>query len=194
METILCSPVRRVDLVLGKFLMVLTASVATVVWSLISMGVTFLVAGAWWAGANGGGAMAAKGAAAGTAGALPRLDPLGLLTVLAMLLPVAVLFSAVLMALSLFAKSVKEAQSYVSPLIIVIIVPAMMGMLPGVELNARLALVPILNLALVSKELVSGVFHWSYLALIFGSSCAYAAVALALCVRMFNREDVLFRA
>jgi sodium transport system permease protein len=69
----------------------------------------------------------------------------------------------------------------------------MMGMLPGVELNARLALVPILNLALVSKELVSGVFHWSYLALIFGSTCVYAAGALAFCVRMFNREDVLFR-
>jgi sodium transport system permease protein len=78
-------------------------------------------------------------------------------------------------------------------LIIVIILPAMMGMLPGVELNARLALVPILNLALVSKELVSGVFHWNYIALIFSSSCLYAAVALAACVRMFNREDVLFR-
>jgi sodium transport system permease protein len=193
METILCSPVARVDLVLGKFLMVLTASLATVIWSLISMGVTFLLAGAWWAGTAGGAAAVAKSAAAGSMSTLPLLDPLGLLTVLAMLLPVAVLFSAVLMALSLFAKSVKEAQSYVSPLIIVIIIPAMMGMLPGVELNARLALVPILNLALVSKELVSGVFHWHYLGLIFGSSCAYAAIALALCVRMFNREDVLFR-
>lgn len=193
LETILCSPVGRGELVLGKFLMVLTASVATVVWSLISMAGTFGLAGAWLAGARGGAGALAKGAAAGTAGVLPSLDPWGLVTVLAMLLPVAVLFSAVLMALSLFAKSVKEAQSYVSPLIIVIIIPAMMGMLPGVELNARLALVPILNLALVSKELVSGVFHWPYLALIFGSSCAYAAVALALCVRMFNREDVLFR-
>jgi sodium transport system permease protein len=69
----------------------------------------------------------------------------------------------------------------------------MMGMMPGVELNARLALVPVLNIALASKELVSGVFHWNYLALIFGSTCVYAAAALAVCVRMFNREDVLFR-
>jgi sodium transport system permease protein len=113
--------------------------------------------------------------------------------VLAMVLPVGILFSAVLMAVSLYAKSTKEAQSYTTPLIIVIVMPAMMGMLPGVELNVRLALVPILNIALVSKELVSGVFHWNYLALIFGSTCVYAAVALAACVRMFNREDVLFR-
>jgi sodium transport system permease protein len=192
METILCSPVGRADLVLGKFLMVLTAALGTVVFSLLSMGLTFMLGGLLFAKTAAGGAAVAA-AKSGAAPMLPTIDPLGTLTVLAMVLPVAVLFSAVLMAVSLFAKSVKEAQSYVSPLIIVVILPAMMGMLPGVELNTRLALVPILNLALVSKELVSGVFHWHYLALIFGSTCVYATVALAFCVRMFNREDVLFR-
>jgi sodium transport system permease protein len=174
--------------------MVLTASLATVVCSLISMGATFFIGGMLLT-TGGAGAMAAvaakKGAEQGFV--LPTIDPAGTLTVLAMVLPVAVLFSAVLMALALFAKTMKEAQSYVSPLVILVIVPAMMGMLPGMELNAKLALVPILNLALVSKELVSGVFHWNYLALIFGSTCLYAAAALAACVRMFNRESVLFR-
>jgi sodium transport system permease protein len=152
---------------------------------MISMGLTF-VAGGILMGASGM-------TAAAKAGPLPMLDPAGLLLVLAMVLPVAVLFSAVLLAVSLFAKSIKEASSYVSPMIIVIIIPAMMGLMPGVELNARLALVPILNIALVSKELVSGVFHWQYLALIFGSTCVYAAAALAFCVHLFNREEVLFR-
>lgn len=194
METILCSPVARADLVFGKFLMVLTAALGTVMFSLLSMGLTFMLGGLLFAkSAAGGAAVAVAKSGAAPAGVLPTIDPLGTLTVLAMVLPVAVLFSAVLMAVSLFAKSIKEAQSYVSPLIVVVILPAMMGMLPGVELNTRLALVPILNLALVSKELVSGVFHWNYLALIFGSTCCYAAVALAFCVRMFNREDVLFR-
>jgi sodium transport system permease protein len=194
LETILCSPVARTDLVLGKFLVVLLASLGTVVISLLSMGATFLIGGMLLAKSDvGAAAMAAAKSGAAQGFALPTIDPLGTMAVLAMVLPVAVLFSAVLMAVSLFAKSMKEAQSYVSPLIIVIILPAMMGMLPGVELNARLALVPILNLALVSKELVSGVFHWNYIALIFSSSCLYAAVALAACVRMFNREDVLFR-
>ena len=53
---------------------------------------------------------------------------------------------------------------------------------------------PILNLSLVCKEMLSGVWHWNYIAIIFGSSCVYAAAALALAVRMFNREDVIFRA
>jgi sodium transport system permease protein len=122
------------------------------------------------------------------------LDPLGLIGVLGMLLPMVVLFSAALFAISLLAKNYKEAQTYVSPLIIVILMPAMIGMLPGVELNWRLALVPVLNVSLASKELVSGVWHWDLLALIFGSSCVYAAVALWLAVKMFNREDVIFRA
>jgi sodium transport system permease protein len=182
METILCSPVARTDLVLGKFLMVLTASLTTAVVSIVTTGITFVIIG-----------LMAGGSASAQSGAMPTLDPAGLLLVIAMVFPVAVLFCSVLLAVSLFAKSIKEASSYATPLIILIIVPAMMGMMPGVELNARLALVPVLNIALASKELVSGVFHWYYLALIFGSTCVYAGAALAVCVRMFNREDVLFR-
>ena len=195
METILCSPVSRLDLVLGKFLMVLTASLSTVLFSLLSMALTFMIGGSVMANmSTAGAAVRTAGAAPGTAAMLPSLDPIGLLAVLGMVVPMAVLFSAVLLTISLFAKSFKEAQSYVSPLIILIILPAVVGMLPGVELNARLALVPILNVSLVSKELVSGVWQWDYLALIFGSTCVYAAFALFLAVKMFNREDVIFRA
>ena len=133
-------------------------------------------------------------AAGRAASAIPSVDPIGLVAVVAMVIPMAVLFAAVQFTVALFAKSFKEAQSYVSPLIIVIILPAVVGLLPGVELNARLALVPILNVSLVSKELVSGVWHWHLIALIFGSTCVYAALALGLAVKMFNREDVIFRA
>ena len=190
METILCSPVPRVDLVLGKFLMVLTASLGTVACSLLSTIATLMIGGALFGGGDAAGVHLAPGAGAH----LPTIDVLGMLAVVGMVIPMAVFFAAVQFTLALFAKSFKEAQSYVSPLIVIIIVPAVIGMLPGVELNARLALVPILNVSLVSKELVSGVWHWHLIALIFGSTCVYAAVALGLAVRMFDREDVLFRA
>ncbi len=110
-----------------------------------------------------------------------------------MVLPIAILFSAVLLTLSLFAKSYKEAQSYVSPLIILVILPAMVALFPGVELNLPLAMVPILNVSLLCKDLVSGVFNWTYIVLIFSSTCLYAGIAPALAVKMFNRESVLFR-
>ena len=194
METLLCSPVSRVNIVLGKFLMVLTASVATMLMLLVSMGLTALAGGALFSGDKVALAQQSAQAQAQAGGMLPTIDPLGLVGVFGMVAPVAVFFSALLLAVSLFAKSYKEAQSYVSPLIIVVIMPAVLGMLPGIELSAKTALIPILNLSLVCKEMLSGVWNWGYIGLIFGSSCAYAVVALAFCVRMFNREDVMFRA
>ena len=101
--------------------------------------------------------------------------------------------AAVLLAISIFARTYKEAQSYAGPMIMVVIMPAVAAMLPGIELNLRLCLIPILNVSLVSKELVSGTFNPVHLAVIFGSSCVYAAVALAFATRMFKRESVLFR-
>jgi sodium transport system permease protein len=183
METLLCSPVARTELVLGKFFMVLTASLATVLLSLTSMGASFL---------------AAKHLASGAFGRTPAelaltLDPLGVAGVFLMLLPVAAMLSAILLAISLFARTFREAQSYTTPLMLVIIMPAMAGILPGVELNAHLAAVPLLNVSLACKELVAGTWHWGYILVIFGSSCVYAAVALACAVRLFQREEVLFR-
>lgn len=191
METLLCSPVSRGEIVLGKFLMVLTGSLSAMVFMLLSMGITASVAGTML---FAGGAKTAAAATAGAkAAALPMIDPLGLVGVLGMVFPVAVLFSAVIFTVALFAKSYKEAQSYVAPMMIVVIIPAVIGMLPGIDLNARLALVPLLNLSLVCKEMLSGIWHWNYIGLIFGSSCVYAAAALAVAVRMFKREAVIFR-
>jgi sodium transport system permease protein len=185
METLLCCPAARTDIVLGKFLMVLTGSLCAVMFSLVSLGLTILALGS--AMMPGPGALAAPGAA------LPTIDPLGILGLLAMVAPVAVLFSAILFTLSLYAKSSKEAQTYVTPLAFVVVFPCIVGMLPGIELNYRLAFVPIVNISLVCKEMLSGVWHWGYIAVIFGSTALYAAAALAVAVRMFRREDVIFR-
>jgi len=195
MEMLLCSPIARVDIVLGKFLMVLTGSLSAMCFMLLSMGVSAAIGGTLMLGGRGGGAVAAAAAAHGPnpMNVIPTIDPLGLVGVLAMVFPVAVLFAAATFTVALFAKSYKEAQSYVGPMIIVVIMPAVIGMLPGIDLNARLALVPLLNLSLVCREMLSGVWHWNYIALIFGSSCVYAAAALALAVKMFNREEVIFR-
>jgi sodium transport system permease protein len=182
-ETILCCPVGRTELVLGKFLLVLTASVGTVVLSLLSMGATFQIA---------------KRALASS---LPRealqtvatIDVGGMAGVFLMLLPVAVMFSALLLMVGLFSKSFREAQSYCGPLILVAVVPTVVAMLPGMDLNARLAVVPLLNVSLVCKEMMAGAWHWNYILLIFGSASLYAATALAATVWMFHREEVLFR-
>jgi len=76
---------------------------------------------------------------------------------------------------------------------IVVFMPAVAALLPGVELNSALALIPVLNTSLVSKEIITGTYHWNLIALIFLSSSAYAGIAIAIAVKLFQREDVLFR-
>jgi sodium transport system permease protein len=183
-ETILCSPVSRTHLVLGKFLMVLTASVATAALAIISMAASFGVGKKLLLGATHGAADAALQI---------TITAKAMVSIFFVVLPLAVFFSAALLALALFAKSFKEAQSYISPLMIVVVLPAVASLLPGVELNPALALVPVLNTSLVSKEIITGTYHWNLIAVIFLSSSAYAAVALAIAVKLFQREDVLFR-
>jgi sodium transport system permease protein len=187
---LLCSPAARLDIVMGKFLLVLTVSLTTVACSLVSMTVSLFAGGLAMMGS---GRIAAGLTGAKGAPALPSLDPAGLVGVVILVLPLAVLFAAVALTISLFARTQKEAQTYLAPLVAVVILPAVAGLLPGVELNATLALVPVLNVTLACKELVSGVWPWTQLALIFASTCVYAAAALAWCVRMFSRESALFR-
>ena len=182
METILSSPLSRVDLVLGKFFLVLSASLCTAILSIISMGTSFYLVG-------NSGAMAKKDAA------VFQLH-IGLSTVLSvflMALPLAVLFAAALLTIALFAKSYKEAQSYLTPMTFIVVIPAVASLLPGFDLNPKLALIPILSTSLVCKEIVAGTFHWNYILLILLSSSVYAAAALFIAVKMFQRESVLFR-
>jgi sodium transport system permease protein len=183
LETVLCCPVGRTELVLGKFLMVLTASVGTVVLALLSMGGTLLLV-----------KQAISGRMPGVlVENIATFDFNGLIGVFLMLLPVAIMLSAALLMVGLFSKSFREAQSYCGPLMLFAMVPSVAAALPGIELNTRLALVPLLNVSLVCKEMMAGTWHWNYILLIFGSACLYAAVALAITVWMFGREEVLFR-
>ena len=50
-----------------------------------------------------------------------------------------------------------------------------------------------LNTSLVCKEITSGTYHWNYIAMIFASTCVYAAPRSGIAVKLFQREDVLFR-
>jgi sodium transport system permease protein len=183
-ETLLCSPVSRTHIVLGKFLMVLTASVATAILALSSMAISF-----------GAGQQMLLSLTKGAADPALQVDitAKGIFSIFFVVFPLAVFFSAALLALSLFAKSFKEAQSYISPLMILVVMPAIASLLPGVELTPALAFVPVLNTSLVGKEIITGTFHWNLIGLIFLSSSIYAGIAIAIAVKLFQREDVLFR-
>ena len=113
--------------------------------------------------------------------------------ILTLIIPIAVFFSAAILTLSIYARSFKEAQSIVTPLNIVIIIPAAIGMMPGMELNTITALVPILNVSLATKEMLSGSTDWFLLTEVYVSLFVLAGLSLWFCVKWFNREDIIFR-
>jgi sodium transport system permease protein len=110
-----------------------------------------------------------------------------------MLVPVVAIFAAMLLSISIYARSFKEAQSYMGPLVIVVIIPAMLALLPGVELKGGWAWAPLVNVALAMKELVKGTMDYYQLIAIFGSTVIIAGALIAFCIYWFKQEKVLFR-
>ncbi|GIW70784.1 MAG: hypothetical protein KatS3mg102_0326 [Planctomycetota bacterium] len=176
LETLLLTPARRSELVAGKFLVVLLAGLLAAALNVASLSLT-LASG--WAEAR---------------GIALVFEPLAAVLTVLLMVPTAAIFAALLLAISVYARSFREAQSYAVPLNFLVIVPAFFSMIPGFELDPILALVPVLNVTLALKEIWTGTVQAGMLALIFASTAAYAAVAILACAAWFRRESVLFRA
>ncbi len=177
LETLLLAPAARVYLAMGKLAAVTTVASTYALLNVLSIGVTFtsasLLAG----------------------GMLPGIGvaPASLAVLLVVLLPLVVLFSALSLAISTFATSFKEAQAYLTPLMLVALGPAMAVMLPGLEPTPALCLVPVLGATLLTKALLAGTASaWAVL-LVVGSSAVYAALGVRWVGALFEREEVLWR-
>lgn len=180
LETLLISPIERNKLVLGKFLTIGFAGVMTALVTVLSMAIWGVVLSQ---------GMAIK-LVADFMGAISAID---FVLIFLMLIPVVSIFSSVLLSLSVYARSFKEAQGYMTPLVFIVIVPIILSMLPGVELKGKWAWVPLTNVSLAIKELVKGTMDYFQLFAIFISTAAIAIGMLTFCVYWFNKEKVLFR-
>ncbi|WP_166840413.1 ABC transporter permease [Rheinheimera pleomorphica] len=180
LETLLICPISRVSIVLGKFLTVLTTGLVGALITVGSFGIWGAIIGSF----------------AGMAVVQEAMSAIAiteLVLIFSLLLPISAVFAALLLAISIYARTFKEAQNYISPLSIMIFLPLVAAMMPGVELNTKTALVPIMNVALAIKELIKGTADYMMLALIFGSTLLLAAAAIGFCVHWFQQEKVLFR-
>ncbi len=180
LETLLISPIDRHKLVLGKFFTIATAGVTTSLVTVLSMAVWGILVGQ----------SLAIEAITEFMGAIGFVD---FLLIFLMLVPVVAIFSAILLSLSIYAKTFKEAQGYMGPMMMVIIVPIILALMPGIKLEGVWAWVPLTNVALAMKELIKGTMDYFQLIAIFGSTAIIAGLLLGFCVFWFNKEKVLFR-
>ena len=185
LETLLSSPAERSEIVWGKLLTVMVFSMTTAILNLLCMGITsgFVVS------------------------QLNRLNMLGvsaplsippatsLVWLLIALVPVSALFSALCLALASFARSTKEGQYYLMPLMLITMPLMMLPMAPGVELNLGNSLIPISGVVLLLRAMLEGNLAqaWPYIPPVAMVTLVCCLFAIRWAVDQFNKESVLFR-
>lgn len=175
LEILMAAPIPRLGLLFGKYIAVLAVALLTAVVNLFMMTVTLL--------ASGLGPLLF-----GDAG----LSVFLVLKVLGLLLLFAGFFSAVLLTLASFARSFKEAQAYLIPLTLLSLGPGLLGIIPGIRLTPALAVTPVINMALLSRDLFEGQVAPEMAAVAIAATVMYAVGALALAARVFGAEAVLY--
>ncbi len=113
------------------------------------------------------------------------------LMLFAMLIPMAIFFGGVISAMVVRAKSFKEAQSIVTPASFLVIIPAVVALLPGIKLDWSTVFVPILNVALATKEIVAGTIQPIHYIVVVVSLIILAIIAVAISYRQFSKENMV---
>lgn len=177
LETLLVSPAGRDEIVWGKFLAIWVASTATTLWNLLGLSLSF--------------------------GLLRLLLPIDIIRPAAWLwcgllvVPLSALFSAICLAVGVYARSTKEGQYYLMPLVLLTLLLTFVSLVPGVELTLFYSLVPITGVALLQQRLMtSGNLErvpWLYFVPVFASLGVCIWLALRWAIGRFHREEVLFR-
>lgn len=180
LETLLCSPAHRSEIVVGKLATVMLFSIMTAVLNIVSIGITgwFLIS-----------KVPVMGAAMGS------VPWFAIVWLVPTLIPVAALFSAVCVALAAFAKSSKEGQYYLMPVLLIALPLAVLPMTPSVELNLGTSLIPITNICLLLRVLIEGQYlvALKFLLPVFGVTLFCCVLAVRWAVDQFQHESVLFR-
>jgi len=185
LEALLLSPATKLQITLGKLLAVGTVSLITVVLALSALFVALQKAPMMSTTGTGAGAGAA-GSLSLPAGSIALLLLLGALLALA--------FSALELALSILARSFKEAQSYVTPLYLVAFIPTFaLAVIPGLKLATAYYLIPVVNAVLVFKEALVGTPAVSHVLLTILSMLLFCLAAVLVTLRTFSNERVLLR-
>ena len=121
------------------------------------------------------------------------LTPAFVIQLFLMLIPLTVFFAGIMIPITVYAKSFKEAQSIITPLNIAIILPVVIGFLPGIELTATTAIIPVVNITLCTKQIVAGTLDYGLFAMGVGSLFVYASIACYISLRQFGNEKNVLR-
>lgn len=174
MESLMASPVPRSYILFSKYVAVVVVALLTALANLLAMFTTL------WAGRL-----------------LPLLTGgdeafpwLAVSQILGLLVLFSGFFAAVLLSLTSFARSFKEAQAYLIPIMLLSLTPGMFSLMPGVTLTGPLAITPLVNIVLLAREVLQGTAQAGPAVVTILSTIGYAAAAIAVASKLFGSDAV----
>lgn len=181
LETLLTLPIGNMELIMSKFLSVATIAVISVFINVLSMGgiAAYLYA-----------TISALSQGAG-AFRLGSFIPAILISVVC-IIAFALFMSAVVMCVCAFAKSFKEANNYVTPLTLIVVLTGYIGFIPNVELSTTTAIIPVANICLLMKNLLVFKYDFTLILMVLLSNVIYAFISVWFLGRIYNSESILF--
>jgi sodium transport system permease protein len=182
LEAFLASPASRLEIVLGKIFAAITSIFLTAILTLGSM--VYSLRNVRLSGRS--------EELKHVMDTIP-LDPHTVALIAALLFPMTIVAASVMFTIALFARSFKEGQSYLTPLMLIVIFPALLGGLPGFHLTPALCLIPIFNASMMIRSVMLGEASMLNFGVTIAANLVYAGVAFLIATRMFQRESVLFR-
>jgi len=177
--TLLVSQLSRTEIVLGKFFTILTVSIVS---SLLS--VVGLLIGIRYFGGN----LAPSGMEATFA-----LDFAAFGWMFAVLVPLAVILAALVMIVGTFARSQKEASTYLMPIYMVIVLVGIVSMTGGVTFAGARFLIPVANSLYILQEIIVGGFELPHFAYTLSANTVCGGLLIFASIQLFKRETILFR-
>lgn len=180
LEPLLATPPSRSALVVGKYFTVVLTSVIASVIALAGIYVAYLIK--------------PEALTYGEVGVRFSMPLVNVLLVIATSVLLAAFFGAVQLVLSALARSFREAQSYISPMSIVVVIPGIFTQfLHPAEVSVGYYLVPVMNAIFLFKQALMNAIDWSQALVALVSSLGLVVLALRFAVRVFQKESVLFR-
>jgi len=178
LETLLAAPITKDEILYGKFLAVFTVAMLSVAANIISLFVTITYSISFLK---------------EMAGLNISFSFSQIFVIFLLMIPVTVIMSSIMMVIAVYARNFKEAQNYLSPFLIVFILPPVMALMPGLTLNLFTGFIPILNIALLFKLILVGNVPFVPLCITLITTILLAYFSLRFAVKIFNNENILFK-
>lgn len=176
LETILTFPIRRKELIFGKYLAISISGIVTLL-----IGVLLSIISLYYV----------KNSFSIYDNVIFNINTITILLTILILLFYTLFISGLCITIASFTKSFKEAQSALTPISLVTCIPMFLEML-NINISGVLSFIPIINHTIVINNILTSSININNILITIISSIIYIIVLLLFINKMYKSEKILF--